>query len=118
MENKVLGIQERFDLAVGCVGVPSKFIKTTNQRFKYYEGAENNFGLQNMMAFFGSFHTSYIIQVYLDKNEFIITTRNSTYHFEILDEEFLSWFEEGVLFELSEKEVEFMEKYLREGIGL
>lgn len=117
MEEKLLEIKERFEVEVSFKDVEARFVKTSNPRFRYYQGTTNRFSLENMMAFFGSFHSSYIVQVYLEGNMMTITTRNSTYVFEILDGEMLGWFEDGVLFELGDKEIVIIEDWLN-GVGL
>ena len=112
--DKVKSIIDKFDAQVGFNNIQAKLILTTNERYKKYEMSIADLSLKNMMAFFdiNSFHTSYIIQVYLERNELIITTRNSTYIFEIQDEELLEWFEDGILFELGDKDIKIIEKYL------
>ena len=118
MEEKLKEIQERFETAVSFKNVEARFVKTSNPRFKYYEGdISPYFKLENMMAFFGTFHSSYIVQVYLEDTMMTITTRNSTYVFEILETELLEWFENGVLFELGDKEIRLIEEWLK-GDGL
>ena len=118
MEEKLKEIQERFNTSVAFKEVEARFVKTSNTRFKYYEDKISPyFRLENMIAFFGNFHSSYIVQVYLEDSMMTITTRNSTYVFEILEIELLEWFEDGVLFELGDKEVELIEEWLN-GEGL
>ena len=123
MEEKLKEIQERFNTAVAFKEVEARFVKTTNFLFNRMEGQISpHFKLENMIAHFGTFHTSYIIQVYLEGNIMTITTRNSTYVFEILDAELLEWWNDGVLFELGYKEIRLIEEYLneefRKGVGL
>lgn len=114
MEEKLKEIQQRFNIESAFQNIEARFVKTTNPRFKHYEGQISPyFKIENMMAFFGTFHSSYIVQVYLEGNMLTITTRNSTYVFEILDIELLEWFEDGVLFEMSDKEKEIIEGYLK-----
>lgn len=118
MEEKLKEIQERFETAVAFKNVEARLVKTSNPRFKYYEdNISPYFRLENMMAFFGTFRSSYIVQVYLEGSMMTVTTRNSTYVFEILDAELLEWFEDGVLFELGDKEIELIEEWLK-GAGL
>lgn len=118
MKEKLKEIEERFETAVSFKNTEARFVKTSNPRFKYFEGQISPyFKLENLVAFFGTFHSSYTVQVYLDGNMMTITTRNSTYVFEILEVELLEWFEDGVLFEMSDKEIEIMEEWLR-GDGL
>ena len=118
MKEKLKEIQERFNLEVSFKSIEAMLVKTSNPRFKYYEGQISPyFSLTNMMAFFDTFHSSYIVHVYLEDSTMTITTRNSTYVFEILDAELLEWFEDGVLFELGDKEIELIEEWLK-GAGL
>jgi len=114
MLDKVKSIIDKFDVEVGFNNIQARCISTTNEKYKKYEGMPTKLTLVSMMAFFdiNSFHTSYIIQVYLERNELIITTRNSTYIFEIQDEDFLEWFDAGILFELGDNDIKIIEKYL------
>lgn len=114
MEDKIKSMIDKFDVEVGFNGIQARLMSTTNERYKKYEKIPTKLTLVSMMAFLdiNAFHTSYIIQVYLERNELIITTRNSTYIFEIQDEDFLEWFDAGILFELGDKDIKIIEKYL------
>lgn len=114
MEDKIKSILDKFDAQVGFNNIQARLISTTNERYKKYEEIPTKLTLVSMMAFLdiNAFHTSYIIQVYLEINELIITTRNATYIFEIQDEELLEWFDDGILFELGDKDIKIIEKYL------
>ena len=116
MKEKIKEIQERFNTTVAFQNIEARFVKTSNPRFKYYEGQISPyFKLENMIAFFDTFHSSYIVQIYLEGNMMTITTRNSTYVFEILEAELLEWFDDGVLFELGDKEIRIIEEWI-EGV--
>lgn len=114
MEDKIKSMMDKFDAQVGFNNIQARCISTTNEKYKKLEMSIADLSLKSMMALFdiNSFHTSYIIQVYLERNVMTITTRNSTYIFEIQDEELLEWFEDGILFELGDKDIKIIEKYL------
>ena len=117
-EDKLKEIIERFDVTLGNTStIKGKLLSTTNRRFqKYIMYAMLDIQLSNQMMLLPDFyfHTSYIVRVeYKLGNQFHIYTRNSLYVVEILDVEYLSWFEEGILFEMTGDEIEMIEKYLR-----
>lgn len=71
MEDKIKSMIDMFEVKVGFNNIPATFVSTTNERFKKYEGYTVTLSLRSMMAFIdlNSFHTSYIVQVYLERNE-------------------------------------------------
>ena len=117
IEDKIQEANNRFNTALGVNSVTARMLSTTNKRFQKYVMFEQfELSLEDQLAWIYEtyFHTSYITKVeYKIGNQFHINTRNSVYVFEILDVEYLSWFEEGVLFEMSSDEVEMYENYLR-----
>lgn len=117
IEDKIQEIKDRFKNSVAVESITARMLSTTNKRFQKYVMFEQfGLSLEDQLAWIYEtyFHTSYITKVeYKIGNQFHINTRNSVYVFEIMDAEYLSWFEEGVLFEMSSDEIEMYENYLR-----
>ena len=117
-EDKLKEIRDRFDVTLSNTStIKGRLLSTTNKRFQKYI-MEDMLDIQfdRLMMLFPKymFHTSYITKVECKlENQFHIKTRNSLYVVEILDVEYLSWFKEGILFEMSEEEMNMIEKYLR-----
>ena len=64
-----------------------KMLGTTNSRFQYMCGNTDiaQFSDDNRIFWFGSFHTSYVIETKINENIMTIKTRNSEYTFELLE---------------------------------
>ena len=118
MEDRIKEIKARFNMSLSTKEpIYIKLLATTNRKFQKYVMEDKLeailLGQMLWLPEYG-FHTSYIIKVeYKLKNQFHITTRNSVYVIEVLDVEFLSWFTEEILFEMSSDEIDMVEKYLR-----
>ena len=100
---------ERFNLALGTeVPIKAKLEYTNNDNFKHYtlfQELDIMFYHQMILIPSTLFSSSYIKKIeYRYENKFIIYTRNSIYIFEILDIEFLSWYNEGIIFEMSDED--------------
>ena len=105
------GIVKRFN-EVSFRDVKAKFLTTTNERFAYYEGSESRLDLIPLQCYFGNFHTSYITKITVIGNTLIINTRNSRYEFEILEYNIIKELGQGLIFELSDVEIEYIEATL------
>jgi len=108
----VFEIKNAMDIAIGFKGIKAKMVSTSNPRFSYMLGEIRNLSLENMMLHSGTWHSSYLTSFQIEGNLLTVFTRNSEYNFEILDEEFLSWYPKGVEYKLSERDIEVMEEYI------
>lgn len=91
-----------------------KIVETSNERFRYLLNENSEFRFYNLLLTEErGFHTSYIKYIEFDGVYFRIKTRNSIYVVELIsiigDRNPL---EIGLLFELSDEDLETIERYL------
>ncbi len=108
MLDKVNEIIERFDSVLGGT-FNGRMISSTNTKFLKYCNEDTLLELRCLTLRIPEFlfRTSYVIKVERKQYELVINTRNSVYVTSISGKE-----PQGVIFEMSEEEIDIIEKFL------